>query len=400
MIRFGIAEVDFGGDEPVVRRPDDLAPPLRLLVISRVGGVVTGTAYTDAFDHAPTDDDIAAAAARPTTPVVSRPQAGRPAATPVVVICTRDNADELQRLLASLAVQTVAEFEVVVVDNAPGRGATEQVVTGAAMPPGVRVRYVPEPRPGLSIARNTGLGAVDDERAVVAWLDDDETAEPGWLAGLLAAFAEVPQAWAVSGTVLPAELETPAQQLFELYGGHSKGRGFAREVFDRTTVDPLLPLPPFGVGANFAAPAWVYRRVGRFDECLGAGTVTRGGEDTLFFTEVLLAGGSIVYEPTAVTRHRHRRELHELEAQFVGYGRGLTAFYTALLVRHPRLVWRLLRSAPAALRALRGSAAMGRADMGLELPRSVVRGKYFGYLAGAPVYLRLRLTARGGHRAR
>jgi GT2 family glycosyltransferase len=404
--RIGMVEIDFATDEPVVQRIDDPPAPARYLLISRVGPAVVDTTYTAVQDTRPDDDELVATARAAAADAVSRrrqrPVPTRPPSTPpesvpdsrpVVVLCTHSNPDGLRRLLDSLARQTVRQFDIVVVDNAPGQGDVEAVVTAAPLPDGIRATYVAEPRAGLSIARNTGWRAVEDVLSVVAWLDDDEIAEPHWLEGLLTAFAETPAAWAVSGTVLPAELETPAQQLFEVYGGHSKGRAFVRETFTSDTVNPLLPLPPFGVGANFAAYAWVYRAVGGFDEALGAGTATKGGEDTLFFTQVLLAGGAVVYEPTAITRHRHRREMTQLAAQFVGYGRGLTAFYVALLCWRPRLIGALLRSVPAAVRALRGTAELHRSDMGLELPADITRGKYLGYLAGPVVYLRLRLAA-------
>jgi GT2 family glycosyltransferase len=423
MTRFGIAEIDFAPDAPVVVRVDEPPSPARYLLISRVGHAVVDTTYTPLLTVRPTDAELVTAARaavvgdetdrvggkswRPATSSASgttlltsmsaESQAG-PGLWPVVIVCTHGNPDGLRQLLDSLAAQTVAEFDVVVVDNAPHRGQVQPVMQAVAWPPGVSARCLAEPRAGLSIARNTGLRAVEDENTIVAWLDDDETAEPHWLEGLLAAFTATPTAWAVSGTVLPAELATPAQQLFEVYGGHTKGHAFTRKTFTADTVNPLLPLPPFGVGANFAARAWVFRHVGGFDEALGAGTATRGGEDTLLFSQMLLAGGTIVYEPAAVTRHRHRRELSELAEQFVGYGRGLTAFYVALLWWRPRLIVPLVRSAPAALLALRNNAALSRDDMGLTLPREVVRAKYCGYLAGPWLYVRLRLrNARARH---
>ena len=76
----------------------------------------------------------------------------------------------------------------------------------------------------------------------------------------------------VSGLVLPAVLDTPAQRLYEQFGGHSKGRGLTPEVFDAASharQHPLYPLPAFGVGASMAFDRSALIRIGGFDVALG-----------------------------------------------------------------------------------------------------------------------------------
>jgi hypothetical protein len=53
----------------------------------------------------------------------------------------------------------------------------------------------------------------------------------------------------ISGVVLPAELETQAQVQFEQFGGHSKGRGFRRVVFDQEYIQSY----GVGLGAYYTA---------------------------------------------------------------------------------------------------------------------------------------------------
>ena len=75
----------------------------------------------------------------------------------------------------------------------------------------------------------------------------------------------------VTGIVLPARLDTEAQEIFEKLGGHSKGRAFETEVFSRRgPQSPLYPLPPFGAGANMAFRREVLTAIGGFDVALGA----------------------------------------------------------------------------------------------------------------------------------
>ena len=100
--------------------------------------------------------------------------------------------------------------------------------------------------------------------------------------------------------------------------GHSKGRGFTPDEFSPHTWSeqtPLYPLPPFGVGANMAFRTKALRRLGGFDEALGAGTPAQGSEDTKMFTDLLREGDTVAYRPSAVTRHFHRRDLEGLRRQ-------------------------------------------------------------------------------------
>jgi glycosyltransferase involved in cell wall biosynthesis len=310
-----------------------------------------------------------------------------------VVICTRERPGALARALDSVLAQDYPRFRVLVVDNAPATGATADVVRAATRRG--PVRYLLEPKGGLSFARNAAVAAAPGE--ILAWLDDDEYADPTWLAEVARALADHPEADVVSGVIVPAELETQAQLWFEQFGGHSKGRGFRPDVFGPATAhrqSPLYPLPPFGTGANMTFRAGVIERIGGWDTALGAGTPSAGSEDTLAFTQVLLGGGTIVYQPSAVTHHYHRRDVDGLRRQMVGYGSGLTAAYTSLLLRRPGLLWPLLRLAPGALRDLTSSASPRVSTLQDNFPRELLKANRRGMIAGPRAYLRGRRAAR------
>lgn len=305
-----------------------------------------------------------------------------------VVVCSRDRPEDLRRCLSSLIVQDHPGYTVWVVDNAPASGVTRRVVESfeAAMD----IRYVAESRPGLSRARNAALeNGLDGDW--VAWLDDDEVADPMWLTELMRAFDGRPEILAASGVVVPAQLDTQAQMWFEQFGGHSKGRGFTADLFSSATQGgqhPLYPLPPFGVGANMAFRTETLRLLGGFDNALGAGTPSQGSEDTKIFTDVLLAGGSIAYWPSAVTRHFHRRDLDGLRRQMRGYGSGLTAFYTAMVLTKPSTVVSLIRLAPQALRDIYASDSLRVATLEDDFPRELLAENRRGMAAGPWLYLR------------
>ncbi|RZU48391.1 GT2 family glycosyltransferase [Krasilnikovia cinnamomea] len=314
-----------------------------------------------------------------------------------VVICTRERPGALARCLDSLITQNYPDFRVLVVDNAPETDATAEVVRSAARRG--PVDYLLEPKAGLSFARNAAVAAAPGE--ILAWIDDDEYADPNWLAEVARALAEHPEADVVSGVIVPAELETQAQLWFEQFGGHSKGRGFKPDVFSPATAhrqSPLYPLPPFGTGANMTFRAGVIERIGGFDTALGAGTPAMGSEDTLAFTQVLVDGGTIVYQPTAVTHHYHRRDLAGLEKQMVGYGAGLTAAYTSLLMHRPGLLWPLLKLVPSALRDLTGSDSLRVSTLQDDFPRELLKANRRGMIAGPRAYLKGRRAAKAKNR--
>jgi GT2 family glycosyltransferase len=76
----------------------------------------------------------------------------------------------------------------------------------------------------------------------------------------------------------------------------------------------------------------VLENVGLFDESLDAGTPTQSGGDHEYFTRILLKGYQIVYEPEALSWHRHRRTMEETKKAIKGYGIGVYAFWTRTLV--------------------------------------------------------------------
>lgn len=232
-----------------------------------------------------------------------------------VAVCTRDRPWSLKRCLEALARLDYPDYEVVVVDNAPQDDATLQVVRSA----GPRCRYVCEPTPGLDWARNRAVAEAQHD--LIAFCDDDAQASNRWLAALAAAFAD-PTVDAVTGLVLPMELRTRAQWLFEQYGqGMSKGLR-PRRFDGRIMSDHAkLKAQDIGVGANMAVRRRAFDAIGGFDTALDVGTPSQGGGDLDFFHRLLVAGCTILYEPAAWMRHQHRRDLGALRQQLYANGR-------------------------------------------------------------------------------
>ncbi len=242
-----------------------------------------------------------------------------------VAVCTRDRTAHLALCLNSLQTLRYPLLDLLVVDNAPSRKDTE-ILVKERYP---RIRYIREERPGLNWARNRAI--VEARGELIAYTDDDVSADPGWVTALVKIFGEDPEVMAVTGLVVPHELDTEAQILFEKkWGGFGKGfepKRFRADGCPR--VGKIYGSPGrLGTGANMAYRVDVFGRIGYFDPALDAGTPVDGGGDLEMFFRILKEGYTLVYEPKAFVRHRHRRDLTDLRRQLITWG---TGFYAHLL---------------------------------------------------------------------
>lgn len=249
-----------------------------------------------------------------------------------VAVCTRDRTEDLKKCLDALVKLPDRGQEIIVVDNAPSTPDTKNLV---AEYPGVR--YVLEEKKGLNNARNRAMEEASHE--VVAFTDDDAVPEPDWLDHLLQNFGQ-PQVMAVTGLTMPLELETPAQEMFEKYSPFNKG--FNRRVFSAASMNPLAT-GRVGAGANMALRKKLLQLVGPFDPALDAGTATQSGGDHEYFACILAHGYKIVYDPSALSWHRHRRTWPELVQTIHGYGVGVYALLTRHLIKNGE--WSVLKVA-------------------------------------------------------
>jgi GT2 family glycosyltransferase len=248
-----------------------------------------------------------------------------------VAVCTRDRPTDLKRCLDSLALLDFPNLDLLVIDNAPGSDVTERLVCESYP----KVHYVHEPRPGLGWARNRAI--FESRGEIVAFTDDDVSVDPGWVRALVAVFAEHDDVMAVTGLVVAYELETEAQIFFERYGGFA--RGFTR-MWWRLNSSPgprwiKLGTGQFGTGANMAFRRSLFDEIGCFDPALGAGTVTHGGEDLEMFFRVLKNGHTLVYEPNAVARHRHRCKYGDLREQLTNHSTSLYSYLVRSAIDYP-----------------------------------------------------------------
>lgn len=251
-----------------------------------------------------------------------------------IAICTKDRPELLARCLHSIQKVVAVHpspVEILVVDNAPSDHLTKTLVEAFPM-----VRYCCEPLPGLDVARNRALREATGE--YLAYLDDDVVIDRGWLSGFYEAWSENPDAAAFTGLVLPYELETKAQVLFEQAGGFRRG-------FDKIRYGQILegnPLYPcgagiFGAGCNMAFRREVVLDLGGFDVALDTGKPLPGGGDLDIFYRIIRSGHVLVYEPQYLVFHQHRQTLAQLRRQYWSWGLGVMAFIVKSLQSDPAM---------------------------------------------------------------
>jgi glycosyltransferase involved in cell wall biosynthesis len=114
-----------------------------------------------------------------------------------VIVPTYRRPDDVEACLQSLLSQEVANFEVIVVDNAPDeslRRRLEPLLCKAE-----HVRYVHEPRLGVHNARHSGARHAASD--LLLYVDDDAVCTPGWVRAYVEAFATDPSLAAAAGPV-------------------------------------------------------------------------------------------------------------------------------------------------------------------------------------------------------
>jgi GT2 family glycosyltransferase len=291
-----------------------------------------------------------------------------------VAIATRDRPQALARCLESLRAGHVLPAEIVVADQ--GAGPDARAVASAADRPELPVRWVDGGSAGLAGGQNAAFRQA--AMPLVAVLDDDCVADPGWIEALERAFAADPALALVGGRVLP--LPAVGNRVFPVASRTSTER---RELRSRSA--------PWNVGSgnNFALRRDWFDRVGGGDERLGPGTAGQGALDIDLFYRVLRAGGRALYEPGAVVRHEPATRRGRLERRWP-YGHGMGAACAIRLREGDLYAIRLLGGWVALRLRVLASALLSRRWAALREEALVLGGTVAGIAHGLRDGLRLR----------
>ncbi|MCF4966505.1 glycosyltransferase [Nostoc sp. CMAA1605] len=212
------------------------------------------------------------------------------------IICTHNRDNYLGAAIDSLLGQDFpGEFEVIVVDNGSS-DRTREVTEERANDP--RLKYVFEPILGLSVARNTGAKTAKAE--IIAYLDDDAVASPGWLRVLYDAYQNNHQLAIAGGKVTllwPPNIEPPKW----LSPGLAGNLG-AYDLGDSVVYIDQPGLTPRGL--NYSIRRQFLTEIGGFDPQLGRVGKNLLSNEELQMTELALKKGwQVAYLPAALVAH-------------------------------------------------------------------------------------------------
>jgi len=223
-----------------------------------------------------------------------------------VIIVNWNRSKLLQACLKSLETQSVAGFEVVIVDN----GSTDDSVAmaerefGAGKPFSLKFVRNRENR-GFCAANNQGIQAASGDR--IALLNNDAEAGPGWIAALLEAF-ELDEAVGMAASKVlvhgdPGRIDKAGHLIY--LDGQNRGRGSGER--DEGQFDQREEvLWPDGCAAMYRRR--MLEEIGGFDEDLFA-----YADDAELGLRARVAGWNCLYMPEAVVRH-HRGSTLGLES--------------------------------------------------------------------------------------
>jgi glycosyltransferase involved in cell wall biosynthesis len=221
-----------------------------------------------------------------------------------VIVPTRNRPAALGACLASLSAQDLPgrAFEIIVVND--GGVAVDAAVAQASRSTDAPVRLLVQPHAGQGAARNAGLAAASG--AVVAFIDDDCAADPGWLASLAGRLARGPRAL-VGGRTVNALVDNPFSTASQLL------LAYLYDYFERAATEAH-----FFAACNLAAPARLLRELGGFDTTNPEAVC----EDRELCDRARQQGVTLVSAPEAVVHHRHAMGLAGFCRQHLHYGRG------------------------------------------------------------------------------
>ena len=207
--------------------------------------------------------------------------------------------DLLSACLQSLAGQVVQRpFEVIVVDNGSRDGSPEMVQKEFSRVESFRLQVIrnAENR-GFCAANNQGFAASDSD--LVALLNNDAEAEPGWLAALAGAFEQRPEIGMAASKILVYEDLRRIDKVGHLIypDGQNRGRGSGEiDLGQYDRVEEVLW--PDGCAAMYRRE--MLDQIGCFDEDFFA-----YADDAELGLRARIAGWRCLYIPSAVVRH-HR----------------------------------------------------------------------------------------------
>jgi len=232
-----------------------------------------------------------------------------------VIICTYNRAEKLKRAIQSILVADRPEnvtVRLIIVDN-NSNDNTESVTKGFSLNGfGTEIKYLFEERQGKSYALNTALKHISGD--LVAFTDDDEIVDRGWLREMIKASERYPQYSCFGGKVLamypenmPGWLDIHASMRFLKSAFGNRDDGNLEIEYGSRTISKI----PGGGNMFFRREA--IEKNGLFRTDLGpVGNELGFSEDVEFCQRLLNRGERFMYIPSVVVYHHvHLKRLNK-----------------------------------------------------------------------------------------
>jgi len=217
-----------------------------------------------------------------------------------VIIPTYNRAASLRKTLNSLSAAALPpglEVDVIVVDNNSTDNTSQVAEEMASQFVEVGFRYLFEPRQGRSFAVNSGLRTADGD--LISTIDDDEQIDKNWYIEIHKIFND---RWEevdfVGGKILPNLEADPPTWIEPLKEGALCWRDFGDHEWRYDKNSPMI------TGAHGIFKKSTFDRIGLYNEALGVkGKGFLGGEDEVFYDQLIEAGFQGIYHPKLVVYH-------------------------------------------------------------------------------------------------
>jgi hypothetical protein len=117
-----------------------------------------------------------------------------------VILPTCNRPQHLPRAIDSVRRQHYCDWELIVVDD----GSDPDCGPATPAPEDERIRWLRIDKSGVCVARNTALSVARGE--IIAYMDDDNLMDPGWLAAVVWAFEQRPDVDVLYGAFVVDDL--------------------------------------------------------------------------------------------------------------------------------------------------------------------------------------------------